>query len=212
MTLLFFFFLFPGFDDRMKRSYLNFYFLNLNSIAEKDYFLNTFKDPIIVNAIKNIQELFNQYSFHDPAILEHAKSKAEISLITKWQRQYYLDIYNEYHEKSLAENSRVIEIFIFLQSNKSFKFLIDLLDELDDSDEKGYKKTLKAAIAYSYLKMETPYKKENYIKNKGILEKHTEIINAGGSVLNMIDAEEKSHIEKSVDFFLSTIREKGEKG
>jgi len=211
MTLLFFFFFFSGFDDKIKRTYLSFYFLNLNSIRDKDYFLKTFKDPIIVQAIKNIQELFNQYSFHDPAILEHAKNKTEISLITKWQRQYYLDIYNEYHKESITEKSSVIELYKLLQANNSFKFLVDLLAGLDDKDEKTNKKILKDALSYSYLKLENPYKKENNKKSKEKLEKYTSIINAGGSVLNMIDADEKSYIKKSVALFFSNIRDRENK-
>jgi len=127
------------------RAYLDFYFLKLRSHSEQKHFLENFKDQDILNVINSFTSLFIENPFYSTPILLISEKDSDISLITKWQRSFYISIYREY--KDGEKNKKVDELIDRLLSiNRSFQYLVSL-----EKDE-NYDKLLFYLSSHSYQK------------------------------------------------------------
>ena len=182
------------------KQYLDFYFLKLGSTIEKNHFLDNFTDFGVKETICTLSELFNNYSFNDLNYFKYVNSKKELDMITKWQRRYYLDVYLEYHKRTNDHRSNITEIYHELILNKSFAFLVELLNALGENEVGEKKVFLSKIFSHYFLKIDSPYQKETINENKEKLKKYTDLISSGISVLSQISPEEQAHIQKSVDY------------
>jgi hypothetical protein len=182
------------------KQYLDFYFLKLGSTIEKNHFLDNFTDFGVKETICTLSELFNNYSFNDLNYFKYVNSKKELDLITKWQRRYYLDMYLEYHKRTNDHRSNITEIYQELILNKSFAFLVELLNALGENEVDEKKVFLSNTFSNYFLKIDSPYQKETINESIEKLKKYTDLISSGISVLSQISPEEQAHIQKSVDY------------
>jgi hypothetical protein len=182
------------------KQYLDFYFLKLGSTIEKNHFLDNFTDFGVKETICTLSELFNNYSFNDLNYFKYVNSKKELDLITKWQRRYYLDMYLEYHKRTNDHGSNITEIYHELILNKSFAFLVELLNALGENEADEKKVFLSNIFSNYFLKIDSPYQKETINESKEKLNKYTDLISSGISVFSQISPEEQAHIQKSVDY------------
>lgn len=109
--------------------YFNFYFLQLKGYFEKESFLNNFHDEDIKSNLIYLKNKFLRYGFHADEILVHARTETELNIITKWQKSFYLEIFNEYHWHSSKQYMSLTNDFSNLKSNPSFQFLLNLENE-----------------------------------------------------------------------------------
>jgi hypothetical protein len=171
---------------------LDLYFLKLN-FNERRYFLDNFHDYTFKEDLRRHTDLFNQYPFHDKEIkyfcreyyrnFDQKTVASPITLITKWQKSYYISIYQEYHSRVSNNldyqftNIEIQEIYKNLEiKNTSFKFLINLMREIEQSpDSEGSTEILSNIFSYNVisdiLKDDTSKNDQNSYFGKSQLDK-----------------------------------------
>ncbi len=121
----------PGDGTNLNNPYYEFFFSALNTNAERTHFLENFKDYTIIEGINMLIQSFIYYPFYDPEIIRYTKTPGDIRKITKWQKNFYLNIYNEF-----KDNQTSFTDYSALLQNKSFAFLNDL------ETEEGFRQTM----------------------------------------------------------------------
>jgi hypothetical protein len=200
--------LLPDLYDERNKIYLNLYFTKLNRIEDKEYFLTNFKDKTLINTIRIISDLFNKYNFYHPEILLYTKTTSDSKLLTRWQRNYYIDIYSEYINAKENKNSKLTELYSLLQSNSSFVFLTTLFNDLNkvEDEHKDFNKALKKIFTYYNFKKDSPFKQYSKKENNEKIKQYESLLFSGKSVFEVLDTKEKEQVKKSIDFFYSRIR------
>jgi len=178
--------------NNLNTNLLDLYFLKLN-FKERREFLDKFHDYSFKEDLKRHTDLFDQYSFHHEEIKYFCREYyrnfdlktrlSPITLITKWQKAYYISVYQEYHISFSNDinyqfrNGEIEVIYKNLETkNSSFKFLIKLMREIEQSQDSEQSSEILSNI-FSYhtisdlLKDSTSKKEQNNYWDKLQLDK-----------------------------------------